>query len=327
MTEITPFTAVIKALLDETTPFPARYLNHFSDIDPDHLGDLLEGWPKISLIRKKSILEDLEDLIEKDTLLSFNDLAVNLLKDPDPEVRTLAIHLLWECEDIKLVPTLLNILNSDPFPSTSAAAATALGLFIYLAELEKLPPDIQKNVEDNLLKAANNHRDPLVCCRAIEALGASSRPEVPELIESAYTSSDPQWIASALFAMGRSSEQRWEKKVIARFHHKEYIVQLEAIQAAGELTLEAARSPLLRQLEDEDEDNDIHRAIIWSLSQIGGEGVREKLEEILETTTESEEEDFLEEALENLNLTNEMSSFVLLNLEDGDGNEDELDDE
>jgi HEAT repeat protein len=318
MADITPFTTVIKALLDENTAFPARYLNHFSDIDPDHLKGLKEAWPQISITRKQSLLEDLENLLDKDTLLSFYDLAVSLINDPDAEVRTPAIRLLWECDDIKLVPTLLRILNSDPSSLTSAAAATALGLFIYLGELEEIPPQILKKVEDNLLEAAHSNSDSLVRRRAIEALGASSRLEVPDLIKSAYSSTDPQWIASALFAMGRSSDQSWERKIIARFHHEEDLVRLEAIQASGELALEAARSPLLRLLEDEEEDSDIHRAILWSLSQIGGEDVREKLEELLETTPIPEIEDFLEEVMENLNLTNEMASFKLLDL-DGDG--------
>lgn len=318
MADITPFTTIIKALLDENTPFPARYLNHFSDIDPDHLKGLKEAWPKISITRKQSLLEDLENLLEKDTLLSFYDLAVSLINDPEAEVRTLAIRLLWECDDVKLVPSLLRILNTDPSSLTSSAAATALGLFIYLGELEEIPSQIQKNVEDDLLKAASSNTDPLVRRRAIEALGASSRPEVPDLIESAYSSTDPQWIASALFAMGRSSDQSWGRKVVARFHHVDDLVRLEAIQAAGELALEAARSPLLRLLEDEEEDSDIHRAILWSLSQIGGEGVREKLEELLETIPNPEEEGFLEEVMENLNLTDEMASFKLLDL-DGDG--------
>lgn len=325
MTEITPFTTVIKALLDENIPFPARFLNRFSDIDPASLKGLMEAWPQISTTRKQNLLEDLDDLLEKDTLLSFDDLAKGLLHDPESEIRTLAIHLLWECDDIKLVSPLLMILNTDPSPGPSAAAATALGLFVYLGELEEITPQLKKEVEDNLLEAARNNPDGLVRRRSIEALGASCRPEVPGLIESAYESADPEWIASALFAMGRSADPTWERKVIARFHHKAELVRLEAIQAAGELALEAAQSPLLRILEEE-EDQDIRHAIIWSLSQIGGEDVREKIDELLEITPESEESDFLEEALANLNLTNEMASFHLLDLDEDDiGDEWELD--
>lgn len=324
MTDKTPFTVVIKALLDEKTPFPAKYLNHFTDIDPDHLKSFKEAWSHIPTQRKINLLEDLEVLLEKDTLVSFDDLAFSLIFDTEAEIRTLAIRLLWECEDIKLVPILLHILDTDPSSTTSAAAATALGHYVSLGELEEIPLQIYKNIVKDLLNAAHNNPDSLVRRCAIEALGASSSSEIPELINSAYSSSDPLWIASALFAMGRSADQSWERKIITRFHYMDELVRIEAIQAAGELTLEAARLPLLRMLEDEEEDSDLRRAIIRSLSQIGGEGIREKLEELLEISTESDEVGFLEEALENLNLTNEMVSFTLLDL-DGDESSDKVD--
>ncbi len=67
---------------------------------------LKKSWPEVSTRRKHTLLEDLEDLAEADTLTSFDDLARTLLDDPDPEVRTRAIRLLWECEDVKLIPVL-----------------------------------------------------------------------------------------------------------------------------------------------------------------------------------------------------------------------------
>jgi HEAT repeat protein len=324
MAEIVSFITVIKALLDENNPFPARYLHQFSDIEPDRLKALKKVWSDIAITRKQNFLEDLENLAENDTLLSFDDLAGSLLEDPEAVVRTLAIRLLWESEDVRLVPIFLNILNTDPSTITSAAAATALGLFINLGEMEEIPAHTLKNVEDELLKAAREGKDSLVRRRAIEALGASSRPEVPELIKSAYSASDPDWIVSSLFAMGRSSDQGWEKEVIAHLRHPNDNVRMEAIQAAGQLSLDAARPLLLEQLE-EDDDQEIRQAILWSLSQIGGEGVRDRLEEFMETIADSEEEDFLEEVLENLYLTDQMASFSLFDLDANDEFEDEFD--
>jgi HEAT repeat protein len=314
MTEMLPFDNVLKAMLDESKPFPPKFLHQFSDITPGDLVELIKIWPDVALSRKQSLLEDLELLAEKDTLQCFDDLARSLLKDPDPTVRTLSIRLLWECDDKKLVPAFIDTLKNDPSRTTAAAAATALGLFIYLGELEEIPSKLLKKVEDELLSAARQNKDDLVRRKALEALGASSRPEVPGLIESAYSSSDPDWIVSALFAMGRSNDQRWQKKVIACLRHKNEDIRTEAIQAAGDLSLEAARPALIRQLDDQDQGDDIWRAIVWSLSQVGGEGVRQQLEEMVELS-DPEFEDFLEEALENLNITEEMASFTLLNLD------------
>ncbi len=46
-----------------------------------------------------------------------------------------------------------------------------------------------------------------------EALGFSSRPEVPDLIRQAYAIGQPEWMESSLFAMGRSADSIWETAV------------------------------------------------------------------------------------------------------------------
>jgi len=324
MAEIIPFSSIVTALLDEKIPFPAKFLHNFSDIQTGDLNTLKSIWSRISLSRKHNLLEDLEDLAEKDTLLSFDTLAASLLDDPDADIRAIAIRLLWECEDPSLIPVLLRILNSDPSVTTSAAAATALGLFIYLGEVDKIPAASLATIEIELLKAARAGRDPLIRRRAIESLGFSSRPEVSDLLTNAIYDPDPEWIISALLAMGRSNNQEWEKEVIAHILNKNDEIRIEAIQAAGHLELEAARELLLEQL-DEDEDPEIWHALLWSLSQIGGEGVREQLEEFINSIDDPDEDDFLDEVMENLDLTDQMTSFSLFELDVHDGFDDELD--
>ncbi len=324
MAEIVPFSSVINALLDEEIPFPPKYLHIFSDIQTDDLNSLKTIWSRISLPRKLSLLEDLENLAEKDTLLSFDNLAINLLDDPDADIRTLAIRLLWECEDSSLIPIFLKILRSDPSITTSAAAATALGLFIYLGECEKVPSLTRTNMEADLIKAAREGKDPLIRRRALETLGFSSRPEVFDLVTTAYYDPDPDWIISALIAMGRSNNQEWEKEIIAHLFNKNDDIRIESIQAAGNLELENARSLLLEQL-DEDEDPEIWHALLWSLSQIGGDGLREQLEDFINMIDDPDEEDFLDEVIENLELTDQMASFTLFDLDGNNEFEDDND--
>jgi len=322
MAEIVPFSTILNALLDEEIPFPAKYLHNFSDIQIENLSLLKTIWSRVSLSRKRSLLEDLENLAEKDTLLSFDNLAKSLLDDPDTDIRTLAIRLLWECEETSLIPIFLKILRSDPSITTSAAAATALGLFIYMGEVDKVPSSAFTSMEQELVKAAREGKDSLIRRRALETLGFSSRPEVFDLITTAYYDPDPDWIISALIAMGRSNSQDWEKEVIAHLFHKNDDIRIEAIQAAGHLELENARPYLLEQL-DEDEDPEIWHALLWSLSQIGGEGVREQLEEFINMIDDPDEETFLDEVMENLDLTDQMASFSLFDLEGPDEFEEE----
>lgn len=308
------FQTVLDALLDDSKPFPPLYLYLFSDIKPGQLKLLLKTWPQVSLARQHALLEDLEELAEEDTLLCFDDLARALLKDPDPQVRVLALRLLWECEDTRLVPTFLEILTRDSDFNVRAAAATALGLFVYLGKVEEIPARIHHHVEEKLLAAARSTDQTLVRRRALEALGNSSRIEVAALIEAAYGEKDPDWKVSALFAMGRSGDERWGKQVLSNLRNRNEAIRLEAMRAAGELALPVARPILLDMLADE-EDVETQHEIIWVLTKIGGEGVQDHLMELLEMTEDEEEAEFLEEALENLAFTEEISGFDMFDIE------------
>ena len=321
MTKNIAFQAILDALLDDSKPFPPRFLYLFSDIEPGNLKLLLKTWPQVSLTRQRALLEDLKELAEDNTLLCFDDLARALLKDPDPQVRVLALHLLWECGDTRLVPTFIEILNKDSDFNVRAAAATALGMFVYLGEFEEIPPHIQRKVEDNLLAVLRSsdqsaeHSLSLVRRRALEALGSSSRPEVTGLIEAAYGGEEADWKVSALFAMGRSGDEGWGKQVLSNLRNQNEAIRMEAIHAAGDLGLASARPVLLDMLADE-EDVETQHEIIWELTKIGGEDVRERLEELLALAEDDEEAGFIEEALENLAFTEEVSGFDLFDIED-----------
>ena len=287
----------------------------------------MKDWPKISKKKKHSLLEDLEELAEADTMTNFDELARPLLKDSDPQVRTRAISLLWENEDAKLVPIFLKILQEDEDSDVRAAAANALGLFVYLGELEKIPAELHHRIEDELLKAATSAKETLVRRRALESLGYSGREEVIPLVEAAYHDKNPDWVVSSLFAMGRSSDARWKKQVLSILHAPDEDIRSEAVHAAGELELASARPVLVDMLEDE-EDLELRHELIWALSKIGGEGVRARLEELLDAETDDEEADFIEEAMDNLTFTEDMAQFDLFDLDpDADLHEEELDEE
>jgi hypothetical protein len=83
----------------------------------------------------------------------------------------------------------------------------------------------------------------------------------------------------------------------------------------------------LLKLLGEEEDADILSAIIWSLSQIGGEDVRTYLENLLDVIEDDDEQiAFLEEALDNLAFTEDLDRFDLLAF-DPDDKLTEIDDD
>ncbi|MBN1453694.1 MAG: HEAT repeat domain-containing protein [Anaerolineales bacterium] len=320
--DILPFQKVLDVLLDESKDIPWRYLIEFSDIEPASLTSLLETWPRIEPGRKLLLLDQLNALVNEDTLVSFNDVGRALLRDSDPQVRIRAIRLLVECEDVRLVPIYIDMLTKDSDVDVRAEAASILGIFVQLGEFEDIPDDVHHQIEDVLLKVLNGEDDPIVRRQALEALGFSSRMEVPVLIESSFNRQDPVWKASAIFAMGRSNDKRWADHVLHMIVSEDRRIRLAAVQASGELGLALARPILLRLLEEEFDDA-IAGAAIWSLSQIGGEDVRIYLQNLLDNVEDDDQAAFLEEALDNLAFTEDMASFDLLALDADDL--DELD--
>ncbi len=311
------FSVVLAALLDETQTFPPQYLYQFSDLTPENLQALLEIWPQVGLQRRRALLEDLEILAEADTLLSFDDLAFALLEDSDSVTRMLAIRLLWENQDKRLIPRLLHILREDEDHFTRAAAAAGLSMFVYLGDVGELDEDILQRVETYLLYTYYQDKHKLVRRRALEALGYSGRPEVNRLIAEALSQAqDVEWLASALFAIGRTFDvDVWHDVVLEHLEHYDTQVRLEAIHAAGKLNLSAARQPLLKQLSTET-DADLREALIWALGRIGGPGVRQALETLYEQADEaSEEAAFVREALDQLDFNENVLHMGLMEVD------------
>lgn len=312
------FEAIKAALLDNEAPFPAAMTYFFSDISKEDLDLLAEVWPEVWVERRRGLLEDMENLAEGDTLLYFDPMAVMCLKDEDPVARATAIRLLWQSQEEDLVPLFLALLKEDPEAIVRAAAATALGLFVYLGELEEIKASTYQVVLESLIKAHLDSPDTLVRRRALEALGYAGHPEVPDFIRRAYETNDEDWLQSALFAMGRSCDNRWTDSVLEMFNHPDNVVRYEAIRAAGELEIKAARELIFDLLEEGIEDDDIYFAAIWSLSKLGGEGVRSLIENAMEETEDMVEIQFLEEALENLDFTEQINTFDMLYIDEDD---------
>ncbi len=314
---------LLAALLDEQTPFSPRYLYRLSGLEGAEFDQFKAAWPEVSTNRRRALLEDLEPLAEANFALQFDPISQIALADEEAEIRALAIRLLWGSEDPALIPTFLSILNHDASPETRAQAASALGQFVYLGEMDELPESSSKEVEDNLFAAYRGKNPKLVRRRALEALGYSSSETVPDLLEEAFASNDDEWLASALFAAGRSADERWEPRISDALDHTNAEVRMEAARAAGELESEESVPALLNLLDDEDAD--VRMASAWSLSQIGGPGVRDALEEQLEDAEDDEEIDHLEDALENLDFTEDMEEFNLfIAPDDEDGDDPDL---
>jgi len=309
------FDTVLKDLLDNTKPFPPVHLYRFSDISPVDLKNLKEIWKKVDAERRFTLLTDLEDLAEADTTMLFDDIAIFAIKDPDARVRAVGIRLLNEYDRVNLIPRIIEIMEGDPDETVRAAAASNLGHYLFMGEMEEIPAEFAQQVLDALKKVYNSKDTELVRRRALESLGFATDPEASVMIKESFDSNKRDWIISALFAMGRSATSEWTQIVIQKIDDDDPEILFEAVRAAGELSIQEARDSLVSMVEEGIDDSVLRGAVAWALSQIGGENVLETLNQMLEDAEDDDEAVFIEEALENLDFTNELEKFSLLDID------------
>jgi HEAT repeat protein len=307
----TDFSLVLAALRDLNTPFPVRFLRSFSDLSRSQVKALIEAWPAIPDKRKVNLLEDLDNVLEKDTLVNFENLAVAILPDENSLVRVLALRLLWECENPDILPMVISLSRNDADEAVRSTSTNLLGKFILMGELETISGELNELLTQHLLSIIISRDTPRVKQQALESLGYSSHPDVPELIRNAYASNDNSWVTSALCAMGRSADEQWAAQVEESLSSPIPDIQMEAIKAAGDLELENTKESLLSMLDSPSVDVDIRMALVWSLSQIGGDDVREKFDQLLEEVVDEDEIDWIEHALENLEISSSSGLEIL----------------
>jgi HEAT repeat protein len=319
-----PFQQLVEALLNAEQPFKARYLYRLSDLEQAELDLLAQAWPQVPEWRRQALLEDIQALGERDTLLSYEALALFALLDRNPKVRLPALLVLHEYENPRLIEIFIDLLLKDEDVSVRAAAAAALSRFVYLGELDELPERLFSRVEESLLAVhALEEEEELVRRMALEAIGYSSREDVDTLIEAAYASEERAWIISAMVAMGRSANERWAGQILESLGSRYPALRAEAARAAGEVELREALPQLVEMLDDPDDS--VVLAAIWALSQLGGTGIRKRLERMYRLAEDEETADFIEMALDNLAFNEGADAFELLDLPDDDLDDDEYD--
>ncbi len=325
MSEIT-FQSVLEVLLEPKKDIQQAHLSYYSDLDPKSLRLFLDVWRNLPIKRKTLLLDKLIAHLDEDTIVSYEEIGRALLDDPEADVRARALGLLGESDDPRLVDKFVDIFQADTDLAPRLKAANLLGEFVLLGELEELDENRLHRVEEALLSVIRSDENPALRRAAVEALGYSGREDAVAVIESAYEREDPQWIASALRAMGRSHDNRWEESVISKLLDADPRVRYAAAEAAGELSIEEAGPILLKMLEDEEEDDNVTMAAIWALSQIGGEDARAYILNMLDNTNDEDVIEFLEDALENLDFNEQLNQFDMLSL-DEDDEFDEVDNE
>jgi HEAT repeat protein len=267
---------VLDHVCEEDIPLSRSRLYMLSHLSGDELSRFSARWPLIDAGRRRRIVEALVQIAEANFSVDFNGLFRLALSDEDGEVRRQAIEGLWEDSNPGLVDTLVQMLSSDPSVLVRAAAATGLGRFVLMAELEELDEETGEMVVEALWEAIH---DPLEALeprrRAVESLSYSGAEGVSELIDRAYRDAEEKMRISSVFSMGRSADSTWGPTVIAELRSANPEMRFEAARACGELELREAVPHLISVIADM--DREVQQAAIFALGKIGGQEARRAL--------------------------------------------------
>ncbi len=293
------FAAVLKHLQNEAETVRIAPLYNLSHLTADNAVKFEQTWPTLSPARRRKVIERLVEITEDSFEVNFDSVFIMALGDADADVQTWAIKGLWENASPQLVQPFLYLLKQGKTPAVRAAAATALGQYVYLGEIEELAAEIQELVEQALLETIRRAQEDVeVVRRAVESIAFSSREGIETIIESAYYHEQEPMRISAIFAMGRSFNPKWENIIISELDSNSPAVRYEAARACGELSLKSAVGRLIRLIQEES-DPEVQFNAIWALGQIGGKQAEEMLHTLIESgddeTVKMEAQDALDE--------------------------------
>ncbi len=261
---------LLDALAQSETTGPSSVLYYgLSDLSVSELQHVEKVWTGLNTATRRKLMRALVEVGETNFEMDYTAIGMLGLSDDDAGVREAAIDVLWEDESLALMDRLIALARTDKARGVRASAASALGRFVLSGELGDLDPAAFARVQTAVLDILfDDDEDIDVRRRALEAIANCSNEVVPEAIEDAYRSDDRRLQVSALFAMGRTCDQRWETIVLRELDNPDPEMRYEAARAAGELELEEAVLPLSRLAFDQ--DIEIRDVAIWALGEIGG---------------------------------------------------------
>ncbi|MDX2160589.1 MAG: HEAT repeat domain-containing protein [bacterium] len=287
-----------------------------SDLDSEALEQFQDVWITLDDEHRRLIMRHMVEVSEANFEFHYAPVALVVLDDPDPEVRTAAVEALWESESSAVLNRLLEIAQWDESREVRAAALNGVGRFILMGELGDFPEPEALKAQDIVIGILNNEDEEIeVRRRALEAISNCSNDIVEGAIREAYEGHDRLMQISAVFAMGRAYDEQWNDIVMRELDSADPEMRYEAARAAGELMLSDA-IPALSRMAFEN-DRELQDNAIWSLGEIGGKEAVRVLELLAANARETGDEDMIEaieDALANASLGG--SDLYLMRFED-----------
>ena len=305
-------------------PLNVRHLYALSEMTREQMTMFQDEWLAMDRERRRAVVRKLVELTEVSFEVNFDPIFLLAMGDNDSEVRAAAIGGLWENTDPSLIAPLVHLLHVDEAAIVRAAAATALGQYVLLGELEALDRASSKMAKEALCQTIGREDETVeVRCRAVESIAYSGESDAHQIIQAAYHSDDETMQASSLFAMGHSADPGWGQVLAMELDNPNPELRFEAARACGELELTPV-VPQLGHLVFNDPDREVQQAAVWALGRIGGKNARD----ILETCDDSEDEVLAASAADALDELGPFDDgFSISLLEEPDEHEDTESDE
>ena len=269
-------------------------VNGLSDLTLADARKLYPYWEALPTHKRHAVIEQLVDSIEHDYMLDYRSWARVTIADSDAQVRASAVELLWDDESIDTLHILMQLIRTEKSIEVRAVAFGVLGRFILLGEYEEVDQSQIKHARTLAFETWNNQPESVeIRRRALEAFANCTDDRLPKMISEAYKSHLPEMQASAVFAMGRSYDTRWNSTIIKELDNEDPKVRYEAVRAAGELELKQAVQRLGKIARDE-RDREIMLMAVWSLGEIGGDLATRVLGRLADEAEDREDDDLIE---------------------------------
>jgi HEAT repeat protein len=281
----------------QANDFSERDVEALSDLTKQDAATLAASWPDLPAEGKVRLVRLMGELAEARVQLLFGRALRVAVTDDSPVVRQLAVDALWEDEGPDMCRLLLRVFREDASTDVRAAAGIGLARYSTAAACEELDAALTEELHDALVSVVADQREPyLVRRRALESVAVFGQdPTIRALIGEAYNADDAGMQAAALYAMGRSLDERWIDLLLSELRSEDAEMRYEAARALGEI----GNRDTVPDIADvtTDDDAEVRQAAIVALGHIGGKAAVRVLQALEEEATPADR-DALEEALE-----------------------------
>ena len=146
----------LDVLTKPETTLTAKAMYSLSDLEGADKAKLYEVWGTIPLERRRLLMHRISELTETNFDMDFSAVTKLGLTDLDAELRQAAIEASWTDESPDMLNRLMPLASIDLSSSVRAAAFSALGRFINLAEHDKFDKQLSRQAENLAIKVYRN---------------------------------------------------------------------------------------------------------------------------------------------------------------------------